>query len=66
MTRRLGLILGLALTALALGIGAIGAAVIEALWWAQAAWLGDRPKLWGTGGSAHNGPAIGSGVERTD
>ncbi len=35
-----------AVTAVALGIGVLGAAVIEALWWLQGRWLGERPKLW--------------------
>ncbi len=35
-----------ALTSLALGIGALGAAAIEAMWWARGAVLGERPKLW--------------------
>lgn len=35
-----------ALTSLALGIGALGAAVIEAMWWVRGAMLGERPKLW--------------------
>ncbi|WP_024441828.1 cation-translocating P-type ATPase [Mycobacterium sp. UM_WGJ] len=35
-----------ALTLLALGIGALGAAAIEALWWARGGMLGERPKLW--------------------
>ncbi|CAJ1494341.1 cation-translocating P-type ATPase [[Mycobacterium] kokjensenii] len=35
-----------ALTLLALGIGALGAAAIEALWWMQAARVGGHPKLW--------------------
>lgn len=35
-----------AVTSMALGIGALGAVVIESLWWMQAAVLGDRPKLW--------------------
>lgn len=36
----------IALTSVALGIGLLGAAVIEALWWLQGVFLGDRPKLW--------------------
>ncbi|OBJ31428.1 magnesium-transporting ATPase [Mycolicibacter virginiensis] len=36
----------LALTLLALGIGALGAAAIEAMWWARGGMLGERPKLW--------------------
>lgn len=35
-----------ALTSLALGIGALGAAAIEAIWWVRGAMLGERPKLW--------------------
>ncbi|WP_207570065.1 cation-translocating P-type ATPase [Mycolicibacter kumamotonensis] len=35
-----------ALTSLALGVGAVGAAAIEAMWWARGAMLGERPKLW--------------------
>jgi cation-transporting ATPase E len=35
-----------ALTSLALGIGALGAAAIEAMWWARGGMLGERPKLW--------------------
>jgi len=35
-----------ALTAMALGIGALGAAVLEAMWWVRGAMLGERPKLW--------------------
>ncbi|ORW98352.1 magnesium-transporting ATPase [Mycolicibacter terrae] len=35
-----------ALTSLALGIGALGAAAIEAMWWARGAIIGERPKLW--------------------
>ncbi|ORW22445.1 magnesium-transporting ATPase [Mycolicibacter nonchromogenicus] len=34
------------LTLLALGIGALGAAAIEAMWWARGGLLGERPKLW--------------------
>jgi len=36
----------LALTALALGIGVLGAGAIEAMWWARGGLLGERPKLW--------------------
>ena len=36
-----------ALTSLALGVGVIGAAAVEVLWWVQGAILGERPKLWG-------------------
>lgn len=35
-----------ALTSLALGVGALGAAAIEAMWWARGVMLGERPKLW--------------------
>lgn len=35
-----------ALTGIALGIGVCGAAVIEALWWLQARFLGERPRFW--------------------
>ncbi|MEB3070226.1 HAD-IC family P-type ATPase [[Mycobacterium] vasticus] len=35
-----------ALTAMALGIGVLGAAVIEAMWWVRGAMLGEQPKLW--------------------
>lgn len=35
-----------ALTSMALGIGALGAGVIEAMWWARGVMLGERPKLW--------------------
>ncbi|WP_372451285.1 HAD-IC family P-type ATPase [Mycolicibacter acidiphilus] len=35
-----------ALTSVALGVGALGAAAIEGLWWAQGLLLGERPKLW--------------------
>ncbi|OBK26693.1 cation-translocating P-type ATPase [Mycobacterium asiaticum] len=33
-------------TSIALGIGAIGAAVIEAMWWIRARVLGVKPQLW--------------------
>ncbi|KWX24555.1 metal ABC transporter ATPase [Mycolicibacterium wolinskyi] len=36
----------LALTATALGIGLIGAVLIEVLWWVQGAVLGERRRLW--------------------
>jgi len=36
----------LALTSMALGIGALGAAVIEAVWWIRAKLLGEQPRLW--------------------
>ena len=35
-----------ALTSMALGIGLVGAAVIEVIWWVQGAWLGERRRLW--------------------
>ncbi|WP_409428432.1 cation-translocating P-type ATPase [Mycobacterium sp. SMC-11] len=35
-----------ALTLEALGIGVLGAAAIEAMWWARGGVLGERPKLW--------------------
>ncbi|MGV0747284.1 cation-translocating P-type ATPase [Mycolicibacter heraklionensis] len=35
-----------ALTLEALGIGVLGAAAIEAMWWARGGMLGERPKLW--------------------
>lgn len=34
------------LTFMALGIGVIGAALIEVLWWVQGAMLGERRRLW--------------------
>lgn len=36
----------LAVTSAALGIGALGAAAIESLWWIRAALMGVRPRLW--------------------
>ncbi|MDT5145646.1 MAG: cation-transporting P-type ATPase, partial [Mycobacterium sp.] len=36
----------LSVTSLALGIGVLGAAAIEALWWIRARMLGVRPQLW--------------------
>ncbi|WP_156690515.1 cation-translocating P-type ATPase [Mycobacterium sp. Marseille-P9652] len=36
----------MAVTSVALGIGALGAAAIEALWWIRGAMLGVRPRLW--------------------
>lgn len=36
----------MAVTSKALGIGLVGAAVIEVLWWAQGAILGERRRLW--------------------
>lgn len=35
-----------ALTSMALGIGALGALALEAMWWIRGAVLGERPKLW--------------------
>jgi cation-transporting P-type ATPase E len=35
-----------AITSMALGIGIIGAAVIEVLWWVQGAFMGERRRLW--------------------
>lgn len=35
-----------ALTSLGLGIGGLGAAAIEMLWWARAAVLGEQPTVW--------------------
>jgi len=35
-----------AVTSTALGIGVLGAAAIEALWWIRARMLGERPRLW--------------------
>ena len=34
-----------AITSMALGIGVVGAAVIEVLWWVQAALMGERRRL---------------------
>jgi cation-transporting P-type ATPase E len=36
----------LAITSLALGIGLVGAAIIELIWWVQGAMLGERRPLW--------------------
>jgi len=36
----------MAVTSIALGIGLVGAAVIEVLWWVQGAMLGERRRLW--------------------
>jgi hypothetical protein len=36
----------LAVTAMALVIGVVGAAIIEALWWLQGAFIGERQRLW--------------------
>ncbi|MDT5139848.1 MAG: cation-transporting P-type ATPase, partial [Mycobacterium sp.] len=33
-------------TSIALGIGALGAAVIEAMWWIRARILGVQPQVW--------------------
>jgi cation-transporting ATPase E len=33
-------------TSMALGVGLVGAAAIEALWWAQGRLLGERPRVW--------------------
>jgi cation-transporting P-type ATPase E len=35
-----------AITSMALGIGAVGAAIIEVLWWVQGALVGERRRLW--------------------
>ena len=35
-----------AITSMALGIGVVGAAVIEALWWVQGTLMGERRRLW--------------------
>ena len=35
-----------AITSIAVGIGLVGAAVIEVLWWVQGAMLGERRRLW--------------------
>ncbi len=35
-----------AITSMALGIGVVGAAVIEVLWWVQGALMGERRRLW--------------------
>jgi cation-transporting ATPase E len=37
-----------AITAMALGIGLVGAAIIEVIWWVQGALLGERRRLWRT------------------
>jgi cation-transporting P-type ATPase E len=34
------------ITSMALGIGLLGAAVIEVLWWVQGALMGERRRLW--------------------
>lgn len=38
----------LALTSAAVGIGLVGAGVIEVLWWLQGRWLGETRRLWRT------------------
>lgn len=38
----------LALTSAAVGIGLVGAGVIEVLWWLQGRWLGEPRRLWRT------------------
>jgi cation-transporting P-type ATPase E len=35
-----------ALTSMALGIGVLGAAVVEMLWWVQGSWTGNPRRLW--------------------
>ena len=35
-----------AITSMALGIGVVGAAVIEVLWWVQGVLMGERRPLW--------------------
>jgi cation-transporting ATPase E len=35
-----------AITSMALGIGLVGAAIIEVLWWVQGALMGERRRLW--------------------
>jgi cation-transporting ATPase E len=37
-----------AITSMALGIGLVGAAIIEVIWWVQGAVLGERRRLWRT------------------
>jgi cation-transporting P-type ATPase E len=34
------------MTSIAVGIGVVGAAVIEVLWWVQGAMLGERRRMW--------------------
>ncbi|WP_085976639.1 cation-translocating P-type ATPase [Mycobacterium sp. JS623] len=36
----------IAMTSIAVGIGLIGAAIIEVIWWVQGAMLGERRRLW--------------------
>jgi cation-transporting P-type ATPase E len=38
----------MATTSIALGIGLVGAAIIEVVWWVQGALLGERRRLWRT------------------
>jgi cation-transporting P-type ATPase E len=38
-----------AITSMALGIGLVGAAIIEVVWWVQGALLGERRRLWRKG-----------------
>jgi cation-transporting P-type ATPase E len=38
----------MATTSIALGIGLVGAAIIEVIWWVQGALLGERRRLWRT------------------
>jgi cation-transporting P-type ATPase E len=38
----------MAITSMALGIGVVGAAIIEVIWWVQGALLGERRRLWRT------------------
>jgi cation-transporting P-type ATPase E len=44
-----------AVTSIALGIGIVGAAVIEVLWWVQGALLGERRRLWRSRGGGRMG-----------
>jgi cation-transporting ATPase E len=39
----------LVMTSAALGIGLVGASIIELIWWVQGAVTGDRRRLWRTG-----------------
>jgi cation-transporting ATPase E len=36
----------MAITSMALGIGLVGAAAIEVIWWVQGRILGERRRLW--------------------
>jgi len=36
----------IALTSMALGIGLVGAAAIEVIWWVKGRFLGERRRLW--------------------